>query len=104
MFQGHDSALWQLENIPQMKDAQLGSAMAAIAVKLFGEDAFAESFGPLSMIRPDLEKFIKTILSYVWNQSRKTVKHQFTKFETGKKEASEEFESTLVGLMSCIEG
>jgi hypothetical protein len=72
-----------------MKNAQLGGVMDAIAVELFGLDAYDSG----TMIKTELHSFVSTLLSYLWNQVRKSTKSQFNRLEKGKVEAARAFES-----------
>jgi hypothetical protein len=84
----------QADKIPQMKEAQLGQAEEAIAVKLFGIDAYDDAYTGHPMVKGELHDFINTMLSYIWNQSRKAVKIQHERLERGKEMVKEEYEST----------
>lgn len=85
---------WQVDKIPKMKHAQLGEASLDIGHMLFGEQAYMRPYAASLWLKEDICDFVSTLLSYLWNQSRKSVKRQFTQLENGREEVAEEYEST----------
>ncbi|KAH9018911.1 P-loop containing nucleoside triphosphate hydrolase protein [Lactarius hengduanensis] len=75
-----------------MMDAQLGEAVEAIAGALFGNDAFMDPAVARPFIKAEVKSFVMTLLSYIWNQTRKSVKTQYTQLEKGKVEVQQEYE------------
>lgn len=76
-----------------MKNAQLGEVEEAIAVMFFGGDAYQNLFARVRLMKPELHDFVRTLLSYLWNQVRKSTKNQFIRLERGKVEVKDEYES-----------
>ena len=76
-----------------MKDAQLGEVEDAIGAVFFGEDAYNHTLSRVRLMKPDLLSFIRTLLSYLWNQVRKATKNQFNRLSKGKAEVADEYES-----------
>lgn len=81
----------QVENIDPRS---MGYVYDAIAYKLFGEGCIKDPKSKYPMVKLSIQDFISTILSYIWNQSRKAVKRQHEKLERGRKEVKDEFDST----------
>ncbi|KAI9445877.1 hypothetical protein H4582DRAFT_2052028 [Lactarius indigo] len=81
-----------VDKVPTMKDAQIGQAVEAIAEALFGNDAFVDPDITHPFVKPDISSFVSTLLSYIWNQTRKAVKTQYARLEKGKEEVKQEYE------------
>ena len=75
-----------------MRGAQLGSATDEIAGRLFGCDAYEDAYVENPMIKAELNSFVNTVLAYIWNQTRKSVKSQHRRLQIGKEEVKQEFE------------
>ncbi len=93
-MRGDNGLHWQVDKIPKMKHAQLGEASLDIGHMLFGEQAYMRPYAASLWLKEDICDFVSTLLSYLWNQSRKSVKRQFTQLENGREEVAEEYEST----------
>jgi hypothetical protein len=76
-----------------MNNAQLGEAEEAIGFMLFGEDVYRSPNARVRLMKPNLQEFVQTLLSYLWNQIRKSTKRHFAQLKNGKDEATDEFES-----------
>ena len=76
-----------------MRDILLGEVEKAIALEFFGEDAYNRRFTQVRLIKSNLLSFIRTLLSYLWNQVRKSMKIQFNRLDKGKAEVADEYES-----------
>ena len=86
----------QVDKIPLMKDAQLGTVEEAIAVKFFGKDAYADPNARVVLVKKELARFVRTLLSIEWNQVRKSTKNQYDRLQKGKSEAREEHKSMYI--------
>jgi endonuclease YncB( thermonuclease family) len=79
-----------------MKDAQLEMVEEAIAVKFFGRDAYNNENARVTLLKPDLRSFVRTLLSNEWNQVRKATKNQYLRLQKGKRDAKEEHKSRYI--------
>jgi len=86
---------WQADQIPDMENAQLGEVEEAIAVKFFGGDAYNNTLAQVRLVKEDVLEFVRTLLSYLWNQVRNATKNQLIRLEKGKVEMTDEYESML---------
>lgn len=64
-----------------------------IAFDIFGLDALDDPYSTRGMVKVEYHLFVKTMLAYIWNQCRKSVKRQFERLQTGKALVEEEYES-----------
>jgi hypothetical protein len=87
---------WQSDQIPDMENAQLGEVEEAIAVKFFGEDAYNNTSAPVRLVKEDILEFVRTLLSYLWNQVRNATRDQLIRLEKGKVEVIDEYESMSI--------
>lgn len=79
-----------------MENAQLGEVEEAIAVKFFGEDAYNNTSAPVRLVKEDILEFVRTLLSYLWNQVRNATRDQLIRLEKGKVEVIDEYESMSI--------
>src|SRR6266702_1342796 len=83
----------QGNRVPTMEEAVVTDVYSAIAVKLFGEDAFWDPHVARPIVKEELNKLISTVVAHIWNKMRKTVVSQYMRLQTGKEEVRVMFES-----------
>ena len=82
-----------MDTIPHTRDILLGEVEKVIALEFFEEDAYNRRFKRVQLIKSNLLSFIRTLLSYLWNQVRKSMKIQFNRLDKGKAEVADEYKS-----------